>query len=218
MKVLAFAGSLRAASYNRRLLAIATEHLRARDVDVDVLDLHEVSMPLYDGDIEATSGLPGGALVMRERIAAANAVVIAAPEYNASIPGVLKNVIDWTSRPPKQPWSRQVITLLAASTGPGGGRAVLVDMRKVLSALGAFVLPAAVSLPHAGDAIDEHGKPTNPGAPAWKQLDNALTMLLDVAAKLGARRAPSLSASGASRSTRAPRPCRPCCRARSPCR
>jgi chromate reductase len=185
LKVLAFAGSLRAASHNKKLVEIAVEKLRARGVDVDVLDLREVSMPNYDGDIEATSGLPGGARVMRERMADANAVLIASPEYNASIPGVLKNVIDWTSRPPNQPWARKVVTLLAASTGPGGGRAVLVDMRKVLSALGAFVLPSVVSLARAGDAIDEHGKPTDPESPTWKQLDTALAMLVDVSAKLG---------------------------------
>ena len=185
MKVLAFAGSLRAGSYNKKLLAIAIEHLRARGAEVDLLDLHDVSMPHYDGDIETSSGLPGGARVMRDRIAAANAVVIAAPEYNGSLPGVLKNAIDWTSRPPHQPWSRKVVTLLAATTGAGGGRAVLVDMRKVLSALGAFVLPAAVSLPHAGEAIDAHGQPANAAAPTWKQLDTALALLLDVATKLG---------------------------------
>jgi chromate reductase, NAD(P)H dehydrogenase (quinone) len=185
LRILAFAGSLRVGSYNKKLLAIAVERLRERGADVDVLDLREVSMPDYDGDIEATSGLPGGARVMRERIAQANAVLVAAPEYNASIPGMLKNVIDWTSRPPNQPWSRKVVTLLAATTGPGGGRAVLVDMRKVLSALGAFVLPAVVSLPRAGDALDEHGQPADAASPTWKQLDAALAMLLDVGDKLG---------------------------------
>ena len=185
MKVLAFAGSLRAGSYNRKLVAIAADHLRPRIDDVDILDLRDVAMPLYDGDLEAASGLPAGAVEMRERIAEANAVVIATPEYNASVPGVLKNVIDWTSRPPHQPWSRKVVTLLAATTGAGGGRGVLVDMRKILSALGAFVLPVAVSLPHAGDAIDVHGKPANAAAPTWKQLDTALALLLDVATKLG---------------------------------
>jgi NAD(P)H-dependent FMN reductase len=185
LKVLAFAGSLRAGSYNKKLVAIAAADLRARGADVDVLDLREVPMPFYDGDLEATSGLPENAVKMRARIAEANAVVIAAPEYNGSVSGALKNLIDWTSRPPNQPWMRKVVTLLAATTGVGGGRAVLVDMRKILSMLGAFVLPTVVSLPRAGEAIDEQGDPLSAAAPTWKQLDAALAMLVDVATKLG---------------------------------
>jgi chromate reductase len=185
LKVLAFAGSLRQGSYNKKLLALATEKLRAKSIAVETLDLREVSVPDYDGDIEATSGLPGGAQVLREKIAGANAVLIAAPEYNLGVPGMLKNIIDWSSRPPNQPWRGKVVTLLAATTGPGGGRAVLIDMRKCLSVLGAFVLPAVVSLPKAADAIDEHGKPTAAAAPMLTQLDLALGQLVDVATKLG---------------------------------
>src|SRR2546426_1883598 len=90
MKILAFAGALRAGSHNRKLLGVAIEALRDQ-ADVDRLDLREVAMPPYDGDIEANEGLPEGARAFKLRIAAADALLIASPEYNWSIPGTLKN-------------------------------------------------------------------------------------------------------------------------------
>src|SRR5262249_45830022 len=86
MKVLALAGSLRAASFNRKLLAVAVEALRGR-AEIDLLDLHDIPMPLYDGDVEAAGGPPEGARRFKERLAGADALLIATPEYNRGIPG-----------------------------------------------------------------------------------------------------------------------------------
>ena len=103
VRILAFAGSSRAGSYNVRLLAHAVELLRARGADVDVLDLGALDLPLYYADDEAAHGAPAGVQRLREAMRANDALLIASPEYNASVSGVLKNAIDWASRPPHQP-------------------------------------------------------------------------------------------------------------------
>src|SRR4051812_43988808 len=121
LRVLACAGSLRKASFNRKLIAATVERARAYGAEVDLFDLAEIPMPLYDGDLEEASGLPSGAVELRRRVAAADAVIIATPEYNGSLPGVLKNAIDWTSRPPSQPWRGKVGLTLAASVSGAGG-------------------------------------------------------------------------------------------------
>jgi chromate reductase, NAD(P)H dehydrogenase (quinone) len=158
VSVLAFAGSLRKASLNKKLVAYAADLARARGAEVDLLDFADVAMPLYDGDLEASTGLPEGALALRRRIAAAHAVIIASPEYNVSLPGTLKNAIDWTSRPPEQPWRGKVVLTLSATGGPSAGARVLPDLRKILSALGAIVTPAQIGVPKAGEAFDELGR------------------------------------------------------------
>src|SRR2546426_10203978 len=114
MKILAFAGVLRAGSYNRKLLGVALEALRGQ-ADIDRLDLREVPMPPYDGDIEANEGLPEGARAFKLRSAAADALLIARPAYNWSIPGTLRNVGDWAACPPHKPCNGTVALLLGCS-------------------------------------------------------------------------------------------------------
>ncbi len=157
MKILAFAGALRAGSFNRRLLAVAIEALRGQ-ADIDLLDLREVPMPPYDGDIEANQGLPEGARRFKERIAAAEALLICTPEYNHSIPGTLKNVIDWASRPPGNPFKGKVALLMGASPGAYGAVRGVLALRQVLTALGVLILPATVQIIRAGEAFDASGK------------------------------------------------------------
>lgn len=158
LPVLAFAGSLRKGSFNRKLCVLAVAQARVLGAEVDHLDLAEVTMPLYDGDLEAASGLPAGALELRRRVTGARVILLASPEYNTSIPGVLKNAIDWSSRPPTQVWLGKVVLLLAASPGMAGGGRMLPDLRKVLSALGAVVLPQQVSVAKAHEAFAENGQ------------------------------------------------------------
>jgi len=161
MTILAFAGALRAGSFNRKLLSVAVEALRGQ-ADIDLLDLRDVPMPPYDGDIEANQGLPEGARKFKERIVAADALLICSPEYNHSIPGTLKNVIDWASRPPGNPFKGKVALLMGASPGPYGAvRGVLV-LRQVLTALGVLILPATVQIIRAGEAFDASGKLVDP--------------------------------------------------------
>ena len=155
MRVLAFAGSYRTDSLNRKLLANAITALGAK-AEIDRLDLRDVMMPIYDGDIEA-KGLPEGAQRFRARIAAAQALLIATPEYNNSIPGGLKNAIDWASRPPDQPFKGKVALLLSASPGQFGAVRSLHALRPVLMTLMAFVIPNSVSVSHADQAFDDQG-------------------------------------------------------------
>src|SRR5690348_14602801 len=98
MRLLAFAASLRKGSFNRKLLSLAVDIAREKGVEVDHADFHEFDMPLYDFDIQEREGFPAGTQRMAQRIAAADGLLIASPEYNYSLPGTLKNAIDWVSR------------------------------------------------------------------------------------------------------------------------
>jgi chromate reductase, NAD(P)H dehydrogenase (quinone) len=116
LSVLGFAGSLRKGSYNGAVLRAAVE-LAPPDVRIETFDLHGI--PLYDGDVEA-AGLPEAVQRFRARIAAADALLIVTPEYNYSMAGVLKNAIDWASRPPDQPFRGKPVALAGASVGGFG--------------------------------------------------------------------------------------------------
>jgi chromate reductase, NAD(P)H dehydrogenase (quinone) len=98
-KVLAFAGSTRRDSWNKKLLAVAVAETERAGAEVTVLDLRDLALPLYDGDLEAEEGLPAGALRLKELMKSHDGFLIASPEYNSSISAVLKNAIDWASRP-----------------------------------------------------------------------------------------------------------------------
>src|SRR5438046_800336 len=115
MKILAFAASLRAASLNRKLISLAIAAARDAGAEVDHADFHEFDMPVYDGDVEAASGVPPGGLELVRRIAAADALMISTPEYNFGIPGPFKNALDWVSRHKPMPLKGQIGYLLSAS-------------------------------------------------------------------------------------------------------
>lgn len=183
MKILSFAGSLRTGSFNRKLLGVALESLQGK-ADVDRLDLKEVTMPLYDGDLEARDGLPEGALRLKGRIAAADALLIATPEYNNSVPGTLKNAIDWASRPPDNPFRGKVALLMGASPGQFGAVRGVLAVRQILNALNVIVLPQTVQIAHADQAFDEAGRLKDPKSAAL--VAKACTELLRVAALLKA--------------------------------
>ena len=108
MRVFAFAASLRRDSFNRKLIRLAAQASERAGASVDHADFHEFDMPLYDGDVEAASGIPAGAQKLRERFLSADAFMISTPEYNYSIPGVLKNAIDWVSRATPAAWRRNI--------------------------------------------------------------------------------------------------------------
>ena len=137
VRVLAFAGSLRAGSLNRALLRAAVE-LAPPGLALEVFDLAEV--PLYNGDLEAV-GDPPAVAALKVAIAAADGVLIATPEYNFSLPPVLKNAIDWVSKMPNQPFNNKPVAVFSASTGPLGGARVQYDVRKILVQLWGLVLP-----------------------------------------------------------------------------
>lgn len=182
MKVLVIAGSLRKGSFNRKLAKLAAEGLRARGHEVDELDLHQVAMPIYDGDLEAESGLPDGARAFRARIAAADAIFLASPEYNNGVPGGMKNAIDWASRGADQPVKGKVIALSGASPGAYGTTRALTAWRMVFRLIDGFVIPSELALPHASKAFDEHGAFVEERPK--KQLANVLDELIRVTAAL----------------------------------
>jgi chromate reductase len=132
--VVGLCGSLRAGSVNRLALRLAGATMPPA-MRLDVLDWR--GLPVYDGDAEA-HGLPDAVVALQARIAAADAVVIASPEYNHSIPGAFKNVLDWLSRGAAKPLAGKPVALLSASPGPLGGARVQYDLRRVLAVLEAL--------------------------------------------------------------------------------
>lgn len=136
MKILGISGSLRAQSFNTSALRLAGS-LMPPGMDLDVLDWRHV--PPFDADLLAT-GFPSAVQDVREQFRASDGVLIVTPEYNFSIPGMLKNLIDWVSRGPDQPLARKPVAILSVSTGPLGGARVQYDLRKVMLFVEAFVL------------------------------------------------------------------------------
>jgi NAD(P)H-dependent FMN reductase len=160
-RILVFSGSTRAASVNKKLARIAAEAARQAGGDVTYIDLRDFSMPLYDGDLEATQGPPENATKLYELMKAHQGLLLACPEYNSSITGVLKNTIDWVSRPrdgepPLVAFTGKVAALLSASPSGLGGLRGLVHVRAILGNIGVVVLPTQVTVSNAFDAFDEN--------------------------------------------------------------
>lgn len=179
-KILVFAGSTREGSLNRKLARLAAGILEKRGLDVTLLDLRDYPMPLYDGDLEVTHGLPERAKAFKEALRAHDAFVIASPEYNGSFSGLLKNAIDWASRAepgerPTQVFCGKTAALLATSPGPGAGKRGLHHLRELLSMIGVTVAPQEFALAKGGDAISADGKLVAPDDQA--RLDAVLTGL-----------------------------------------
>jgi len=162
LNVLGVCGSLREGSLNRKLLQAARE-LAPDGTEVRVFDLHDV--PLFDADVEA-QGDPDGVTELKHAIRAADAVLIATPEYQHSMPGVLKNALDWASRPPSDPpLARKPVAVIGATPGRFGTARAQVDVRKVLAYNDSLVLTRPeVMLPRAKDAFDDQGRLTNDAA------------------------------------------------------
>ncbi|MFL6716742.1 MAG: NADPH-dependent FMN reductase, partial [Burkholderiaceae bacterium] len=145
-KILAFAGSARKASLNKRLVRVAAEGARRAGADVTEIDLRDFPVPIYDGDLEAEQGLPPKARELRQLMMEHQGFLIASPEYNGSIPALLKNLIDWTSRAVDSqdglaPYRNKVAVLMSASPGSYGGLRGLVHVRAILGNIGVIVLP-----------------------------------------------------------------------------
>ena len=157
IKVLLFSASLRKESLNSRLAAVVERVLDARGVIVDRGSMSDFDCPSYDGDAERR-GIPAGSQRFRDRLIACDAMMIASPEYNGSMPGLLKNVIDWTSRFRPQPFNGKQAFLLSASPSMAGGNRGLWALRVPLEHLGARVYPDMFSLAQAHDAFADDGR------------------------------------------------------------
>lgn len=157
-RILVMAGSLRAGSLSKKLARHALGVLQQQGAQVDWLDMKDVPMPPYDGDIEDGEGLPAGAIAFKRRLAAAEGLWITSPEYNFSVPGTFKNAIDWASRGTEDVFSGKVAALSAISPGSAGGLRMLPHLRQVLTALNVWLIPGQVTIPKADTAFDEQGK------------------------------------------------------------
>lgn len=158
MKILFFAGALRTHSCNKKFAREALRLVKEIGVDGEFIDLKDYSIPLYDGDIEDDSGIPESVANLGKKISASDALVISTPEYNGSIPGVLKNVIDWLSREKPVSLYNKHLLLLAASPGALGGTRTLWHSRQPFEVIGAHVFSGMMGLPDAYNAFDAEGK------------------------------------------------------------
>ena len=166
-KILAFAGSTRKESFNKKLVKIAADAARAAGAQVTYVDLRDLPMPLYDQDLETEQGIPENAKKFKAMLMEHDGFLISAPEYNSSISGVLKNAIDWASRPlPGEAalacFAGKVVTLMSASPGALGGLRGLVTVRSLLSNIRVIVLPDQVAVPKAHEAFGPDNKLKEP--------------------------------------------------------
>lgn len=161
--ILAFAGSLRRESFNRRLLPAAVDGARGAGTPVDLIDLADYPLPLFNQDEEVRDGLPANARRLKERFKASSGLLLACPEYNGSITPLLKNTLDWVSRrdgvePGSVPYKNKVVALVSASAGRWGGMRGLRHVRETLTVLGCVVLPEQYCLSGADTAFDADGR------------------------------------------------------------
>jgi chromate reductase len=190
-KILAFAGSLRQGSFNKMLIKIAVEGARQAGADVTLIDLLDYPLPIYNGDIEKNEGLPANALKLKELMFNSDGFIIASPEYNSSISGVLKNTIDWISRQASKDevylssFIDKVALIISASPGHLGGLRGLVHLRSILSNINTFVMPGQKSISNAAEAFDAEGRLKDPKH--QKDLMDLTKKFVEVTRKLKAK-------------------------------
>lgn len=161
-KILAFAGSTRTNSFNKKLVKVAAAGAREVGADVTAIDLRDYPMPLYDEDLEKKEGLPSATLKLKELMTSHHGFLISSPEYNSSISGVLKNTIDWTSRQgddesPMSCFKNKVAGIMSASPGGLGGLRGLVHVRAILENIGVMVIPDQITISKAHEAFNLDG-------------------------------------------------------------
>lgn len=161
-KILAFAGSTRIDSFNKKLVKIAAAGALENNADVTVIDLRDFAMPLYDGDLEQKEGLPSNARKLKDLMLSHQGFLISSPEYNSSISGVLKNMIDWVSRPsegeePLACFKGKVAGIMSASPGGLGGLRGLVHVRAILENISVLVIPEQIAIAKAHEVFNADG-------------------------------------------------------------
>lgn len=167
-KILAFAGSSRKHSFNKKLAAIAAQGARDAGADVTVIDLADYPAPVFDQDLEAEQGMPETMREFKKLLIAHDGFLIASPEYNSAFSPLLKNVIDWASRKesvdeaPLLAYKGKYAAIMATSPGALGGLRGLVFLRLLLSNIGVTVLPGQQAIAMAGKAFAEDGSLIDP--------------------------------------------------------
>lgn len=180
ISILAFAGSARRDSWNKKLIRSAVASAQNAGAAVTLIDLADYRLPLYDGDLEAAEGVPENALKLKTLFKAHQGLMIASPEYNSSITPLLKNTLDWISRESQGesglvPFRHKVAAIMGTSPGPFGGMRMLPHLRQILNTLGVLVLPGQLSAPKAGEAFDHDGS-----LKSTERLDELVAELLRV--------------------------------------
>ncbi|MBX3653059.1 MAG: NAD(P)H-dependent oxidoreductase [Ramlibacter sp.] len=157
-KVLGLCGSLRKGSFNAMALR-AAQKLAPQGMAIDIADI--AGIPLYNDDVRA-AGEPAGVTALKAQVRAADAVLLVTPEYNFSIPGVLKNTLDWLSRPPEPPFDGKPVALMGASPGPVGTARVQYHLRQVLVFMNTFTVnKPEVFISHAATKFNAEGELTD---------------------------------------------------------
>lgn len=175
-KILAFAGSTRNGSFNRQVLDHAVQGAREAGAEVTLIDLKDYSLPLYNADLELSHSLPEAAVRLKDLFKSHDGLLIACPEYNSSITPLLKNTLDWVSRPQGEesglaPYQGKLAALVAASEGHLGGLRGLRHVREVLTALQVLVIPKQMALAHADKEL---ANPSSHGVAGVKETGRAL--------------------------------------------
>ena len=160
-RILAFSGSARRESLNKKLLANVVATARQAGAEVTELDFRELPIPLYDGELEDAEGMPANAQKFVDLIVGHHALLIASPEYNSQMTPLLKNAIDWATRAEENPLQGKIAAVVSASPGNFGGIRSLTLARQLLTHLGCHVVPVQCVLPQADKAFDAAGKLTN---------------------------------------------------------
>jgi NAD(P)H-dependent FMN reductase len=163
VELVAFSGSARRESFNRKLVEIAADGAREAGGTVRIVNLSDFDLPLYDADREELEGMPPGAVALKAMCVEADGYLISAPEYNGSLPAVLKNAIDWLSRPGPAPgetatthtaFRGKVAGIMSISPGAWGGVRGLAHLRQILSGLNVLVTAEQLAVPGAATAFD----------------------------------------------------------------
>lgn len=161
-KLLFLSGSAREGALSKEVARAASEVANKMGADASFIDLRDYPMPIYDGDLEAAEGMPENAKKLKAMFAASQGYFIVTPEYNGFFSPLLKNVIDWMSRPDDEnignPYRGKVAGLAGSSPGAMGGIRAVPHLRTLLSGIGVHVIPTQVAIGSAGSAIDENGE------------------------------------------------------------
>ena len=178
IRFLVMGASMSSKSLNNRLAALAGRVAEEQGGVIDAASMEEFECPWYDADVESDGGPPAGARAFRERLKRADALLLASPEYNASMPGTIKNLIDWVSRFRPQPFNGKQALLFSASPSMAGGNRGLWALRIPLEHLGMRVYPDMFSLAQAHQAFDEGGRLAN--ASLHRRLETTIACFMDL--------------------------------------
>ena len=188
LKILVIPGSLRTGSHNARLAAVAAHELAQSGAEATRISLGDFPLPIYDGDLQTRSGVPKNAVNLKRMMSAHHGVLMVTPEYNSSVPPLVKNAIDWVSRVQDghetrgQVFRERVFAIAAASENRLGGARCLGALRLILAACYATVIPNQLALPFAGDAYDDMDRLKHPAD--MDALKAMVRQLIDVSQRM----------------------------------